>query len=136
MRNYSQKVNNVIISASHTFSGLKNVNSLQLEANEHVSVDTKRKYRDVIDYLPANYRQGYLMYTTKPDDDLVKRFEKFVIDPYLAPLMAESLAGTHLIYFQYIVGIGPSPHVDKTCKSNLHIMLRYTSVYHHVFVIV
>ena len=64
----------------------------------------------MIDYLPANYRQGYLMYTTKPDDDLVKRFEKYVIDPYLAPLMAESLAGMYLIYsLNWVIFV----HVEK-----------------------
>ena len=44
------------------------------------------------EFLPEDFRENYSMYLTKPDDELVKKYEKFVLDPYFAPLMAESLA--------------------------------------------
>ena len=80
--------------AAFYFAGFERVKEEKLMANEHVTMETKRKYRDVIEYLPENLRNGYTMYTTKPDSELAAQFERFVTDPYVAPLMAESLAGT------------------------------------------
>ena len=73
--------------------GLKNIDTRQLTANEHISLETKRKFRTMTsEFLPEEFRGNYSMYLTKPDDELVKKYEKFVLDPYFAPLMAESLA--------------------------------------------
>ena len=62
-------------------------------ANKHVTSETRRKYRDLIGYLPDVYRQGYSMHETTADDEASQQLEKFVVDPYFAPLMADSLAG-------------------------------------------
>ena len=54
---------------------------------------TKQKYRELIEYLPAEYRQNYSMAMSEVTEELAGQFEKFGLDPYFAPLMADSLAG-------------------------------------------
>ena len=64
-----------------------------MTCNDHVSQERKRKYAGLIELLPAEFRKGYSMYMTKGDPELCDKFEKFVIDPYFVPLMADSLKG-------------------------------------------
>ena len=72
-------------------------------ANKHVTSETRRKYRDLIGYLPDVYRQGYSMHETTADDEASQQLEKFVVDPYFAPLMADSLAGALYIIYSFCI---------------------------------
>ena len=45
------------------------------------------------EFLPKEFRGKYSMYLTKPDDELVKKYEKYILNPYFAPLMADNLEG-------------------------------------------
>ena len=93
-------------------SGLKHIDINHMVCNEHVNQELKRKYAGLIDLLPEEFRKGYSMYVTNEGDpEISAKYEKFITDPYFAPLMAESLKGTQWYIFSEIT----LNHVNLIC---------------------